>query len=763
MFDYQVLNSKQIVSVLVFRKNKADGKYFVSLAKYKLGEFWNMSIIDLVEVPSGDVTAFYLSYFKAVGPWAFYCYYNYNNDDKNLCNSWLSNTNDPLDLGNGYTIAKILTNDSSNNKLKWHISDISFLNLDSYGEVIPLIQFYEVYSSYTYKFARFIINTTETPNNAFILMNKNEDTDEYFLTLRCLANQVYDSDEDCYCKFCTDTSDVIYNNQCVSTCSSGGKTESGFCTNTYLWDVHSNSLGTKQYSSNDDEYPCTLASQTAFIKDKCVVCEDIGLVLMDDLCLDACLDGFCDHSGICTTEPCCTIDQLMENNTCVDKCEIHGNIPNTEKTKCVICDSGYELDFTSCETLCPQYTISKINEDNSDALYCAYCDIDKFAYNNECKDECPEGTEEVVTTNYSYCVSCISQLKLYENGSCVDSCATLGYTANSLSICKPCEDTNLYYDLVNETCNSCNTNSSMINKTDATTLARYCNTCPNLVENNICLTNCSPGSYIDTTNKYCIACATPIPYVNSAGNGCIDNCPSNEVKDETLKKCIACPSYLYNGECLTTCPETTYTDNASKTCVTCTGITYLINSSNNGCVSSCGVGETIDNNKCITCSNLVYNGECVSECPNKTYINNISKSCIACSGSKPYINSSKTDCTSSCKNNETLDVNSNTCVLCNGYIYKSTCKKECPINTVISGDNCIECTGINYLINSDSTTCVSSCDSSEEIKYDEVSTGKCKSKDKCYNKPLCIIIFVSRLVLVSILITLVINVFYVMK
>lgn len=176
-------------------------------------------------------------------------------------------------------------------------------------------------------------------------------------------------------------------------------------------------------------------------------------------------------------------------------------------------------------------------------------------------------------------------------------------------------------------------------------------------------------------------------YGDSATRIC-NNCPADCPTCVSPTQCQSCSATLYLsfGACLPTCPNLTYANNASRTCV------FAI---------SCPPG-------------LYGNGEtqsCSSICPVKQYANNLSKLCLDCpqtcaSCSSPEI------CLTCVTNAAFSNVTKQCYQFCsptNPYKYNLTCFLTCPNNTYLdfTNVNCQACNSICKTCSLIATNCTS--------------------------------------------------------
>jgi hypothetical protein len=169
----------------------------------------------------------------------------------------------------------------------------------------------------------------------------------------------------------------------------------------------------------------------------------------------------------------------------------------------------------------------------------------------------------------------------------------------------------------------------------------------------------------------------------------------------TNNQCKTCTKgYYFKSTDPTNCFEGTltfpgfYFDNSSSlykpcfnTCETCNkgGDIYQPN-----CLT-CKIGQT-----CEPCNGLTYEGNCISSCPDRTYIDSDKRICIKCSQDDPHCCSTvlyQNKCYQTCPEDTFLDEAGKSCYQCserNKFLYKGSCLEKCP-KGIILGSKCIVC------------------------------------------------------------------------
>ena len=237
---------------------------------------------------------------------------------------------------------------------------------------------------------------------------------------------------------------------------------------------------------------------------------------------------------------------------------------------------------------------------------------------------------------------------IYYDNDCVDTC---NYT--------------IYYDIGNyNTCQKsykCNSNL--------------------LIPNNICVNSCDTNIFYKDSQNQCglrkdFNKSKPLKMVNYTG--CLSENITNSFYINEEFKLISCKenySFL-DGECkLVNCYET---------CHTCT------EKSNN-----------VTEQKCLSCKSsypLLYQGNCLTDCPNKTYKDKNDTICIACNSTCEKCD--KNGCTS-CSTGYYLNNNTHLCVQCH-----EKCE-QCTSGGTDENNNCTKCKNKTDIF--DKGNCISNC------------------------------------------------------
>lgn len=314
-----------------------------------------------------------------------------------------------------------------------------------------------------------------------------------------------------------------------------------------------------------------------------------------------------------------TVGSYNFNGSLIDQGKIAYNIgcrdalslPNNCKTctttgACLTCyvSQGYFLNGSVCVTNCGTAT-----------------NYEQFGNNSTgtCQSCASGGFNCLTCTNASTCITCLnSNYYLYiTNMSCSLFCSnTMGFVATVISgikVCAPCADSN---------CIVCS-NTSFGSCTQ-------CSPTSNLVSG-ICSSGCPTPSYFVSSGQ-CVKCDV--------------SCYTCTGPDS--QSCTVCATNYYNnsGTCVNTCPNGTAVVPSTGAC---------------GCLSTCAKCDSTNYAICTACLNssmVIYNGQCMSSCPNLTFPSG--SNCISCS----------TGC-SNCTNS--------ICTICfaNWYLYQGQCYSDC--------------------------------------------------------------------------------------
>lgn len=528
---------------------------------------------------------------------------------------------------------------------------------------------------------------------------------------------------DKYCYECPGTQ-VIENEVCVASCSDSINFSPDSTTNRCI-----SNCPTGLYFYNDN---CVADCPENYFKDdltkKCV--NDCSGNLINDYiswkCRDCQNDYFsyvADSNGICS--PTCTSYYI--GKLCLTAC-MDSYIYDTSTLECSACGiNGPYVYQNTCYTNCPLST--KIVDTNYTCQDCSVSVpfiIDRVS----CTDTCPVELGSIQPD--PNCVTCPSNIEYVQDNVCSVVCDHAnGYGLIPPSVmCYLCSDGLIYeHNCISQCPIGYGTHSTAI---------YTCEECSDLVDYNVCVTNCSQNRGYDVSKNdfLCIDCPT---YVYD--NKCVEECPHNFAYYSPNIECLSCNTFIYNNQCLSECPyglasyDTYY-------CVSCSETDKpLIYDSY--CVVDCpdGLGVTDDDNTCRTCdSDIPYlvNNNCSAHCPDSLGVVQFMK-CQYCPETIPYLYDNF--CYDSCP----IDLYGKykedyLCRLCEGdypYYYETTCYEECPDGLGISeGDfHCHECDTFSPFIHNN--ICVSKCPENTGTTGDSIYCKKCKSYQYLSKENIC--------------------------
>ncbi|ELP86826.1 protein serine/threonine kinase, putative [Entamoeba invadens IP1] len=364
----------------------------------------------------------------------------------------------------------------------------------------------------------------------------------------------------------------------------------------------------------------TFYNETGKFCQKCV----IGSFSSEEgsLKCEECPSGsYSDNEGasLCTDcDDSCSEKQCNKDSGYCISC-LAGSI-NNFKT-CLICSGG---TFANAETntcdFCPAGTYSK-----DGSIVCVTCE--ENMYSLEKSDKCTHCNDKCKTCNKTNgkCVTCVSGYSLDISGICI-ICPIGTYSLDSQ--CIECDNGHYQNKEGQNICIPCNISCSSCGKTDGNCFdckpgygfindkclicedkeyseggTSPCTPCPIVCENciresGVC-TSCQPG-YKEITNngnKNCVSCSS---------NGNCFSCDSNE--NESQRKCVECLSgyYLDNNTCLT-CSNISSCEDCSTIAKECYSCANNLITDGTLCVM-CDVGKVKTNKKiCSECYLVINN------------------------------------------------------------------------------------------------------------------------------------------------------------
>ncbi|KAL4464823.1 hypothetical protein ABPG74_011384 [Tetrahymena malaccensis] len=552
----------------------------------------------------------------------------------------------------------------------------------------------------------------------------------YLKDRQCIScpPQFYGDSNDQTCKPC--------NNSCF-TCDGGNNTDCLSCTTNYLQDRQCKVQCNSGYWGNSTTHTCDKCNKN------CLTCSLYGpdidcqscsspLYLKDKICVQSCnpigeygddntrkctvCDSTCYTCSQKTDSDCnsCTGSRQFYNNKCLPQCpaplqyglnnkctsSCPSNMYGDDSTRlCTLCNSICPTCFGSQTSQCyscaePYYLEDCLECNGGTNTNCTKCDPAKYFGSNQCFISCPAPYFSSTIT-----MECVLKCPKGYWGDpndpqricqlCHPQCEEcFGGTFGQCTKCKP----NFY--LFQTTCDSCPINY-FPNAQGRTCDQCFttCKSCDGPSSSN-CL-SCNSDRYYLASKKECYDIC-PMPYFSHFTKpDCLLTCPTDfknylfgnpqSRKCENCNEaCIQCtgPSnldcvkcstnyfyYQQNNSCLLMCPDGTYADSPSMKCLPC----------DKSC-STCNGGTNLN---CISCSlpSVLYNNQCIQNCPNPLYKDEDLKQCVMdCSAKYP---------------NKYADTTSSICKYCHKYCNKCTgpsntqCQK-CKSSYFKYNNSCIE-------------------------------------------------------------------------
>lgn len=363
-------------------------------------------------------------------------------------------------------------------------------------------------------------------------------------------------------------------NAAVAVSDSGSSYISGFpgCKNhpEVLLDSGEMQIGVKEgngYIQIDQEYKCPPNCTSCSGPFQCKIC-DSHFRLYDGMCYSSCPIG--------------SIDRVTYCEKCDPSCQSCSEIP----TNCTSCHDDYYLYNEKCLDACPDGTLE---------------------YDKKCKESCPLGTytkgeicdecniscKECVD-NPNKCTDCPDEKYLFNN-ECIDKCPERTVRDGNKCVTECGSNQFLYHDICYSQCPKGTFKKGII-----------CEECE---------LPCSECS--DNPNK-CIQCADGMYLFNSK---CVDNCPDDYYSYNRI--CVEnCSNNTFiNGkECVNYCPKGKFAvdmicENCDSSCASCENMSSLC--------TKCNKDTFLYNNQCMPdCANgtFKYQNECVNICPSGSYL-----------------------------------------------------------------------------------------------------------------------------------------------
>ena len=495
-------------------------------------------------------------------------------------------------------------------------------------------------------------------------------------------------------------------------------------------DCQSCNAGSYLYSNGSCIYPCPKGYWGRESPRECVLCHercatcthgsasnqctscDPPYYLHEGECRDECPPGYWGNSNS-TCQKCWTSDVFpfscetctgggnAECKTCNSDYFLHPNIGG----QCLnSCPDGYWKD--SSEKKCqpcwtsdsePYYSCSTCSAGESDK--CLTCYSGKFLYSGQCLSSCSSRFWGDSSSNT--CEPC------WKNSSNIAPFSCLTCDSPSSSSCVTCEPGFFLYPSPrgqclqicpdgywpndsSGTCDACWVNPEL--DTDP----HSCKTCASGSESNQC-TSCAPGTFLHpNTGGQCLS-HCPDGFWEDTYNRACQSCWSSDVSPYSCAtcnghnntNCLTCKpdTFLYEGQCISPCPDGFWGDNSTLRCLPC-------NTDPIPC-KTCDAGTSSNCTSCyigIFLSPMNY-GSCLEVCPDGSYADNSDWKCKPCYSSGV--------------------VNKSACWTCTG-----------PLAT-----NCKTCSAPGTYYSPVDNSCVTTCPDGYYPKDSEYPDNQC---EKCY-------------------------------
>ncbi|NXU54362.1 FRAS1 protein, partial [Turnix velox] len=436
---------------------------------------------------------------------------------------------------------------------------------------------------------------------------------------------------------------------------------------------------------------CLSCSQSS---EHCDACRDTRRWLQDGRCVEMCELGFYQDGDNCSAcnETCSSCTNGFECSSCLPSLLL-------KRGQCVTsCGEGYFQDQLLC-TACHQSCSSCWGPAEDNCLSCK--DTSLVLKAGLCVASCGQGfyTEDGVCRacgqfcescypDQPSCLTCTSD-KLLHEGRCISECPD-GYFPSSRGRCRACHDS----------CSMCKG-----------PLATHCTSCsfPLALHQGQCLQGCGEGFY--QNHNMCKGCHPSCRTCTGPG---ASHCLRCRVIEDVLQphqpmEGAAC------GLCLSHCQAHFYVD-SSQVC--------------RGCHSSCAscVGNTSQDCTACPSSHVLFEGRCLSECPeghfsHSHHCSSCHPSCKTCWGPSaeecltchPHATLARGRCRTSCKEEQYLNL-VGYCVDCHPLC------QQCVANLQDTGSICLRCHNRRHVLLQD--RCLPNCPVGHYVEK-----GACK---KCH-------------------------------
>nr|XP_046204305.1 extracellular matrix organizing protein FRAS1-like [Oncorhynchus gorbuscha] len=511
-----------------------------------------------------------------------------------------------------------------------------------------------------------------------------------------------------HCESCKDSTALLLDGRCVSTCPRGFYANGKVCAAcqsscaTCEKDYECSSCGgslllnnrqcvaTCEPGSYKDHTQCLRCHASCSVcsgpsQQDCVWCSDPSHLLRDGLCVPDCDQGYYTQQGTCYA------------------CDSSCSSCYPDNPKCTSCPQGSAMHHGKCISHCPEQHY-----------------IDDHGHCRACHSSCWSCSGPSV----SQCTLCSQGLSLHQ-GQCLESCGDgLYHQDQTCHICHPsCRG--CLGPLASDCLRCLKPQEALLPQNSHTHRAR---------PHGVCVDRCPARFYLDAqhtcrechtsclqctggSGQNCTSCATP--YVLQDGQ-CVLRCPPGfNIQDNTCQgchpscqecngpskaDCVSCPplAKFHNGYCTTSCPEGEFL-HPQGYCQEC----------NSDCLRCAADLQTGVGSVCLWCKavrTLLLGDHCATHCPLGHYpwhgaCKRCHASCEGCSGEGPL------SCTS--------------CPAPNFLLASGLCAPTCPLGYYAEGDRRCRACGSQCLSCETGGVCTSCRDPGKVLMFGECQYDSC--------------------------------------
>jgi len=430
-----------------------------------------------------------------------------------------------------------------------------------------------------------------------------------------------------------------------------------------------------------------------------------------------------DSDNICVNCKNYTPEQVYYNGTCVATTPVPTTIIDTVYNVAVDCITASKKIYNgACFATCPSLTA--IYSGGNECF--AWKPISKFMYNNlivtscpvnlasdsdnicvNCKNYTPEQVyyngacfattpvpTTIIDTVYNVAVDCITLSKKIYNGACVATCPSLTaiYSGGNECFAWTSISKFMYNDLIVESCPQYlapNSDNICINCKSYSPEQFY-------YDGKCYVSTPVPTLIINTTYNVAIDCASANKKIYNGS--CVDSCVQDTATYKDGNECFNWKSiskYYYNNYVVDTCPDSNKYPDDKNICFNCDNQYYLDGKCADSCPSTYYINEFKECYTCAQVDKILYQGTCISICPEYTGFDQAAGTCIVCKDNGSYYLPSENKCVKSCPTD-------------NPYIIESNllCVKDCKDYNLVENSNMTcanNCNEGDFLTNSTNT------------------------------------------------------------